>query len=298
MKINYVSLGSFCHPKFIIRDTDREFAASLPFDFNSSPSLTGVTNILKELYEKKTYDLDLKEIICDHNDNELAVSEKNDMYLVHFFKKKDLTENVLTYPKSYKLIKKDVIEDVKQKFKRRFERLYELLNKKNEIICFTRIENYENPNWKYELKELCDVLALYENNNKYIIYSQQLIDDDLHYEKTSQLNYEFKVPIFYYKYYFYDKILIENKEVFIKVLEYFEFLMNSCSNVITVRNKNKYETCEKYLLDFSKNKIFKLTNINNHSDFFLENDLLIINTALYGNQVFLKNKENGIFDEY
>ena len=53
MKINYVSLGSFCHPKIVIRDTGREYAESLPFDFNSSPSLSGVTNILRELYEKK-----------------------------------------------------------------------------------------------------------------------------------------------------------------------------------------------------------------------------------------------------
>ena len=89
MKINYISLGSFCHPKIVIRDTGREYSESLPFDFNSSPSLVGVTNILKELYETKTYDIQLKEIICMHNENELAVSEKNDTFLVHFFKKTD-----------------------------------------------------------------------------------------------------------------------------------------------------------------------------------------------------------------
>ena len=53
MKINYISLGSFCHPKIVVRDTGREYSESLPFDFNSSPSLVGITNILKELYEKK-----------------------------------------------------------------------------------------------------------------------------------------------------------------------------------------------------------------------------------------------------
>jgi hypothetical protein len=37
MKIYYISLGSFCYPKMIIRETNREYAESLPFDFNSSP---------------------------------------------------------------------------------------------------------------------------------------------------------------------------------------------------------------------------------------------------------------------
>ena len=292
MKINYVSLGSFCHPKFIIRETKREFSESLPFDFNSSPSLTGVTNILRELYERKTYDLDLKDIICDHNDNELAVSEKNDMYLVHYFKKNDLIENIITYPKPYHLLKKDTVLNVKRKFKRRFDRLYKLLNSKNEIICFTRIENYENPNWQTELKELCQVLSLYQNNNKYLIFSQTNISENLHYEKTNQLNYDFGIPILFYKYYFYDKILIENKDLFVKVLDCFENLMNS-EYIITIKTNT---IIEKYLLDYSKNKIYKLTNINNHSDFYLDNNILIINTALYGNQTFERNLETNVFE--
>ena len=290
MKINYISLGSFSHPKIVIRDTGREYNESLPFDFNSSPSLVGITNILKELYEKKTYDIQLKEIICVHNENELAVSEKNDTFLVHFFKKTDLIENVETYPQPYHKLSKDSIINVKRKFKRRFERLYNLLNLKNEIICFLRIENYENSNWKKELVEFCNVLSLFENNNKYLIYSQENIDECIHYDNTKQLNYEYKIPILFYKHYFYDKILIETPDLFTNVLESFEYLMNNNENIITVNNTNN-NTIEKYIIDKNKSKIFKLTNVNNHSDFFMDDNILIINTALYGNQIFQKNVE-------
>ena len=293
MKINYISLGSFCHPKIVIRDTGREYSESLPFDFNSSPSLVGVTNILKELYETKTYDIQLKEIICMHNENELAVSEKNDTYLVHFFKKTDLIENVETYPQPYHKLSKDSILNVKRKFKRRFERLYNLLNLKNEIICFLRIENYENPNWKEELVEFCNVLSLFKNNNKYLIYSQENIDKSIHFGNTKQLNYNYKIPIFFYKHYFYDKILIEQRELFTNVLESFEDLMNNNENIITVNNNN---TVEKYIIDKYKSKIFKLTNVNYHSDYFMDDNILIINTALYGNQVFQKNVDTNVYN--
>ena len=293
MKINYISFGSFCHPKIVIRDTGREYSESLPFDFNSSPSLVGVTNILKELYETKTYDIQLKEIICMHNENELAVSEKNDTYLVHFFKKTDLIENVETYPQPYHKLSKDSILNVKRKFKRRFERLYNLLNLKNEIICFLRIENYENPNWKEELVEFCNVLSLFKNNNKYLIYSQENIDKSIHFGNTKQLNYNYKIPIFFYKHYFYDKILIEQRELFTNVLESFEDLMNNNENIITVNNNN---TVEKYIIDKTKSKIFKLTNVNYHSDYFMDDNILIINTALYGNQVFQKNVDSNVYN--
>jgi len=293
MKINYISLGSFCHPKIVIRDTGREYSESLPFDFNSSPSLVGVTNILKELYETKTYDIQLKEIICSHNENELAVSEKNDTFLVHFFKKTDLIENVETYPQPYHKLSKDSILNVKRKFKRRFERLYNLLNLKNEIICFLRIENYENPNWKEELVDFCDVLSLFKNNNKYLIYSQENIDEKIHYDNTKQLNYNYKIPIFFYKHYFYDKILIDQRDLFTNVLESFEDLMNNNENIITVNNNNNIE---KYIIDKSKSKIFKLTNVNYHSDYFMDDNILIINTALYGNQIFEKSIDSNIYN--
>lgn len=295
MKINYISLGSFCHPKIVIRDTGREYSESLPFDFNSSPSLVGITNILRELYEKKTYDIELKEIICEHNENELAVSEKNDTFLVHFFKKTDLIENVESYPQPYHKLKKDSILNVKRKFKRRFERLYKLLNLKNEIICFLRFENYENKFWKEELYEFCNVLSLYKNNNKYLIYSQENINENLHYPNTNQLNYNYKIPILFYKHFFYDKILIEQRDLFTNVLESFEELMNNNENIITINNN---DNIEKYLIDKIKSQIFKLTNLNYNSEFYMEDNILIINTALYGNQIFEKNINTNIYSKY
>jgi hypothetical protein len=48
-------------PKMIVRETNREISESLPFDFNSSPHLDGITNILKILQKTNTYDLNLKE---------------------------------------------------------------------------------------------------------------------------------------------------------------------------------------------------------------------------------------------
>ena len=119
MKIFYIPLGSFCYPKMIIRETNREFSESLPFDFNSSPHLTGIVNILKELHETETYDIELNSILQIYNENELSVSEKN-MYLVHFFKTDDLIKDIIQFPASAnEYIKEEVINDVKQKFKKR-----------------------------------------------------------------------------------------------------------------------------------------------------------------------------------
>jgi hypothetical protein len=146
----------------IIRETNRQYVESLPFDFNSSPHLNGITNILKILYEKGTYDINLKEIIEVYNIDELAVSEEN-MYLVHFFKLKDLKKNIDNIPCNINIIKDDVINDVKIKFKKRFERLYNILNDVNNIICFMRIENYDNYGWKNELIEFCDILSKFKN---------------------------------------------------------------------------------------------------------------------------------------
>jgi len=209
MKIYYIVLGSFCYPKMIIRETNREYSESLPFDFNLSPNLTGITNILKILYETGTRDINLKEIIAIHND-ELSISEEN-MYLVHFFKLKDLKKDIDKFPSNIDIIKEEVINDVKAKFKKRFERLYNILNDKNNIICFLRIENYDNYGWKHELIEFTEILSKFKNPNKYLIYSQNVIDDQLHF--LNILNYDYSLPILFYKHYFYD--MINDKDLLI-----------------------------------------------------------------------------------
>jgi hypothetical protein len=287
MNIYYISLGSFCHPKIIVRETNREYLESLPFDFNSSPHLTGITKILKILYETGTYDINLKEIISIHNEDELAVSEEN-MYLVHFFKLKDLKNNIDKIPCSIDIIKDEVINEVKNKFKKRFERLYKILNDTNNILCFMRIENYDNYGWSEELKEFTYVLSKFKNPNKYLIYSQKLIYNELHFNNTNVLNYDYSLPILFYKYYFYDIEIINNKQLFINLLVLFENLING-DNIINIKNNN---FIEKYHINKDKYEIYKLTNIKYFSKYFMENNIIYINNVINGYEIYVKNEKN------
>lgn len=284
MKIYYISIGSFCYAKMVIRETDRELKESLPFDFNSSPHLPGITNILKELYETETYNIELKEILEIYNDNELSVSEKN-MYLVHFFKTHDLVNEIKEFPASINYIKQNVVEDVKHKFKKRFERLLHILNDKNNVLCFLRIENYDNFGWKYELSELTKVLSLFKNPNKFLIYAQNLIDDNLHFYNSKVINYDYNFPILFYKYYFYDIEIINNKDHFINLFKIFESILNS-EYVINIKNNN---IIEKYYLDPKEMKIYKLTNIKYYSTYIIENNILFINNVINGYEKYIKN---------
>jgi hypothetical protein len=286
MKIYYISLGSFCYPKIVIRETGREYGESLPFDFNSSPHLTGITSILKDVYEKIVYEIELKEILQIYNEDELSVSEKN-MYLVHFFKTCDLLKPIKgdSHVNANEYIKPEKIEDVKDKFKKRFYRLYEILNDPSNILCFMRIENYDNYGWENELKEFTYILSLFKNPNKYLIYAQNLIHDNLDYRQTNVLNYEYYIPILFCKHYFYDKEMIEKKHLFVEILEYFENIMNN-SNVIMIKDKNNL--IEKYYLDKTTYTIFKMSNIKYFSKFYIMNDDLYINSVVNGYEKYVK----------
>lgn len=291
MNIFYISLGSFCHPKIVLRETNREFLESLPFDFNSSPNLTGIINILKELHENNLYEIELKDILEIYNENELCVSEKN-MYLVHFFKTYDLIKEIHTFPASANdYIKPDIIKDVKKKFKKRFERLINILNNPDNILCFLRIENYDNYDWKNELLELTKVLSLFKNPNKYLIYTQNLIDKELDFNNTNVLNYQYNFPILFYKYYFYDLEIINNKDNFINIFKNFEKILNS-DTIINIKNNN---IIEKYYLDEHKKIIFKLTNINYYTTYFIENDNLFLNNVINGYDNY--KKINNVFEK-
>jgi hypothetical protein len=288
-KIFYIPLGSFCYPKMIIRETGREYSESLPFDFNSSPHLSGITNILKELYETGKYNIELKEILWKYNGNELAISEKNNIYLVHFFKEHDLIKNLSEneYPASINNLKIDILNDIKNKFDKRFERLYKLLNDENNILCFLRIENYDNPNYHNELIDFTEILSKFKNPNKFLIYSQNLIDEKLHFDNFKALNYEYKIPIFFYKFYFYDLIMINNKDIFIDLLNTFEYLINS-DNIINIKAN---DIIEKYYIDKEKLKIYKLTNINFNSNYYInEDEILYINNVISGYDKYIKSE--------
>jgi hypothetical protein len=290
MNIIYISLGSFCHPKILIRETNRELKESLPFDFHSSPHLDGITNILKDLYNNQTYELEMTEIIDKHNNNELTIKEKN-LYVVHYFKDSDLIKPIKSFPVPISYINENKLLEVKNKFNKRFKRLYNLLNDSNNILCFLRIENYKNYGWKYELQELTKILSLYKNPNKYLIYSQELIDEELHFDKSRSLNYEYSIPVFFFKYYFYDVEMINNKNLFITLISTFEDIMHN--NIINLKKDN---FIEKYYYDKNKYQIFKLTNINLFSNAYLDNNELYIINVLNGIHKYIKNDNIFEFD--
>jgi len=285
MKIYYIPLGSFCYPKMIIRETHREYSQSLPFDFNSSPHLPGITNILYELYKNQTYDIQLNNIIEQYNGDELAISEKY-MYLVHFFKIHDLIKKFDKLPvNAEEYLNPNKIKEVKNKFKKRFSRLFNILNDTNNILCFLRIENYDNAGWKYELEDFTKALSLFKNPNKFLIYSQKLIDEHLHFDNSHVLNYQYHIPIFFIKHYFYDIEMIKNKGLFITILDTFENIFN---NVIDIKQNN---LIEKYYIDYEKSMIFKLCDLNRCFKFYIDNNTLIINNIKY------QKDENGIYSE-
>jgi hypothetical protein len=290
MNIYYISLGSFCYPKMIIRETNREIIESLPFDFNSSPHLDKITNILKILKENNTYDINLKEVMYKYNKNELAIKEEN-MYLVHFFKDTDLIMSIedKDFPVGIELLNKEKVDCVKHKFKKRFKRLSNIINDKNNIICFLRIENYDNYGWEYELIEFTKILSQFKNPNKYLIYSQNLIHENLHFNNTKTLNYDFDIPILFIKHFFNDNEMITNKNLFITILESFEFLMNN-DNVINIFEDNEIQ---KFYLDFDKKLIFRMANIKYFSTFYFEDKILFIDSKMidYGYEKFILNKD-------
>ena len=178
------------------------------------------------------------------------------------------------------------------KFRKRFLRLLELLNSNNNIICFLRIENYDNPNYHNELIEFTKVLSLFKNPNKFLIYSQTLIDEKMHFDNSKVLNYDYSVPIFFYKYYFYDIVMINNKNLFINLLETFEYLLNSI-NIINIKTN---DIIEKYFIDKTKLYIYKLTNIKYFSKYFIDTcETLYINNVISGYDKYIKNDE-GLYE--
>ena len=142
------------------------------------------------------------------------------------------------------------------------------------------------------MNQLVEVLSLFKNPNKYLIYSQNLIDQELHFENTNVFNYDYNFPILFYKYYFYDMEIINNKDKFIKLFYYFENILNNNNNVIHIKNNN---IIEKYYIDENKMQIFKLTNIKFFSTYFINEDILFINNVINGYEQY--RKINNIFEK-
>jgi hypothetical protein len=153
MYIKYISLGSFCHPKIYIRKTKRNISQSLPFDFHSTPNTYSIYSILNKLFNQKTFSHEFKEILFEHeyndyNKKELAVSDNEGIFFLHFFDLDDKLNNNIQYPINIQdNLNNDKIIEINNKFKKRYEKLYNIMNSKNDILVFLRIENYENKSW-------------------------------------------------------------------------------------------------------------------------------------------------------
>ena len=299
--IKYISLGSYCHPKMHLRKTKREISKSLPFDFHSSPNTYSIYSILDKLYENKSYTHHFKEILFIHdhnskNEKELAVSDIEDIYFLHFFNLSDLlcqqqTETIefpISVENNLSVLK---INDVNIKFKKRYEDLYNILNKNQyfnlDILVLLRIENYINPSWKVDVHNLVNSIKQYKHPNKILIYTQIEIDEEIDFYYDFKINYDFNFPIIFHKILFDEEISSDvlQEKIFENILVNFENIIQNC---IYIDFHNKIEV---YYND--DNKIF--VNVNNINIILYVHHINNIKIEAYYNNelyVFLKNKNN------
>lgn len=294
MYIKYISLGSFCHPKIYIRKTKRNISESLPFDFHSTPNTYSIYSILNKLFNQKTFSHEFKEILFEHEYNdtkkkELAVSDNEGIFFLHFFDLDDKLSDNIEYPINIQdNLNNDKIIEVNNKFKKRYEKLYNILNNKNDILVFLRIENYINKSWEVELPSLINSLKQYKNQNKFLIYTQIEISDHLDFNDHPEINYSYGFPILFYKFQFDEKITSNKlyEEKFEKIFTNFE---NIISNSIYL-NFNKNTSV--FYHDKNNNLLFNLNNINEKLNIKSMNNLKL--DVYYNNKliVFFKNTEN------
>jgi hypothetical protein len=263
MKIKFISLGSFCHPKIFLRNKKMEILESLPFDFHSSNNFYSIYHILEELAKEKKVTHEFKEILYEHSFNEkkekeLAVKDNFDMFFLHFFKKIDLNSIPCEYPCSCEYLNDSKVKEIQHLFNKRYTRLYDILNNTDDILIFLRIENYSNPCWNQDLKNCIDVLKLFKNPNKYMIYSQLNISKDLDYFISGKLNFDYGIPVLFHKYQFDESITINEDEnnKFNKVIQIFPNILELC---IYLKIKN---ILYPFYHDKENNILVKLNDIN------------------------------------
>ena len=295
MKFYYISLGSFCHPKILLRETKRPILESLPFDFHSSPCTYSIYHILEKLYYQKIYTPQFKEILYTHQFNathkdELAVQDQEDIYFLHFFDINDLCKIPSSYPASIDHISAEKIKQVQNKFELRFQRLYQIMNDPENILIFLRIENYENPAWKSDIEQLCKILDLYSNKNKYIIYSQINIDDALDFNNTRTLNYDYKLPIMFLKKKFTENISSNQKNDFLQVLTKFEQIIDNC---LTLKFQDKILL---FYYNYLEQKLFMLNNLTYWYRILEINDGLLKCIHEAENNLFIFNKKQDYYE--
>ena len=300
MSINYISLGSFCHPKMFLRSTKRDISRSMPFDFHSSPNTYSIYNILNKLHENKTHVHKFNEILFEHEHNdtnkkELAISDEDGMFFLHFFDTDDKTNDNSIYPMKVKdNINNDKIIKIQNKFKKRYEDLYKVLNSKDDILIFLRIENYENKVWDIDLPRLVDSIKQFDHPNKFLIYTQPAIDKNLDFNISKKINYDYGLPIIFHKFLFDERISSDKiyKDKFTDVIINFERIIKNCVLINDIDNNTTYyyyfDTKNKLLIKLNDiNVIYRVETITNKLlKFYYENKLFIL----------LKNKEK-IFEK-
>ena len=310
--IKYISLGSYCHPKMHLRKTKREFCKSLPFDFHSSPNTYSIYSILDKLYENEVFIHKFKEIIFEHTHNsknkkELAVSDYEDIFFLHFFDENDLLldpnnldlyqnindEKKIKYPLNAEIhLNLNKINEVNEKFRKRYEYLNSILNNKFnkydlDILVLLRIENYNNYNWNIDIQNLVNSIKQYKHPNKFLIYTQIEIDQKLDFFQTFKINYDYGFPIIFHKLLFDEKISYDEQQE-----KYFENIIVNFENIIKrciylyVNNKIQvfYNDSNKILVNLNDVHILYIIQFidNKKIQVTFNNELL----------VFLKNKNN------
>lgn len=300
MNIKYIPLGSFCHPKMFIRNNNLEISKSLPFDFHSSPNTYSIYNILNKLYKNKTYIHEFNEIIFEHQYNnsqkkELAVSDKEGLFFLHFFEKNDLINSTqeINYPiDANKNINQSKIKEIQDKFKKRYEYLYEILNNKDDIIVFLRIENYVNKYWEIELPDLVNSIKQFNHPNVFLIYSQIEIKKNIDFDNCKKINYDYGLPIIFHKKLFDEKISIDkiHEQKFSKIISNIDNIINN-SLLIKFNNVLNY-----FYYDTKNNNLLKINDINITFQ-IIDNDEKLLKVNFQNNIIIFLKNNNNIFEE-
>ena len=81
--------------------------------------------------------------------------------------------------------------------------------------------------------------------------------------------------------------IIYNKDSFIQLFTCFEYLINNPTIIHIMNNK----IIEKYYIDKDQLKIYKLTNICYCSHYYMDNNVLYINNAISGFEIYILNEQ-------
>ena len=85
--------------------------------------------------------------------------------------------------------------------------MYKVLNSKDDILIFLRIENYENKVWNIDLPALVNSIKQFNHPNKFLIYTQPAIDKNLDFNVSKKLIMIMVSQLYFIKFYLMKKYL-------------------------------------------------------------------------------------------